>query len=239
MNGLDELVIKVLAFYKQDTSPFTISIWCDALSCYDIKQVSAAFSAYTRRNENFRANPTPADIVKLIEGSGSDQASRAWEKVDKAVRTVGGYKSVIFDDPIIHLAIEEVGGWGALNNQDEETFKFTANHFKSAYKGHVMSTNRPAHKKHLVGFAEAENSSAGRKIEPPVLLGDQNSAMLTYKSGDNAAKMISHSVSFEELASGIISKVKAVEYKPRNDEEIEFNSDNPNDVIKMLTKLRS
>lgn len=182
-------VMGVLTFYKQDTSDFAVDVWVDALSGYDINDIKQAFKTFTRTNENFRAHPYPADIIKLIDGSSSDKASLAWHKVDKAVRTIGGYESVVFDDPVIHVVIEEIGGWSFLNNQDEESFKFLANHFKTAYKGYALREELPTYQKHLVGISEQSNREYGRKIAPPKYVGDIEKARLVWRGGSEEQRI--------------------------------------------------
>lgn len=64
--------------------------------------------------------PKPAEIRERIKGPAITQASleeeaevalgKAWE----AIHSVGRYRSVVFDDPAIHLAIEALGGWGCF-----------------------------------------------------------------------------------------------------------------------------
>lgn len=182
-------VMGVLTFYKQDTSDFAVDVWLDALSGYDINDIKQAFKTFTRTNENYRAHPYPNDIIKLIDGSSSDKASLAWHKVDRAVRTVGGYESVVFDDPIIHVVIEEIGGWGFINNQDEESFKFTANHFKTAYKGYALREELPPYQTHLIGISEQSNREFGREIAPPKYIGDVEKARLVWRGGSEEQRI--------------------------------------------------
>ena len=57
-----------------------------------------------------------SDVVKEIEGSmGEDEkAFIGFIKVIKALEEIGPYKSIVFDDPIIHAVVEALGGWVEL-----------------------------------------------------------------------------------------------------------------------------
>jgi len=63
--------------------------------------------------------PKIADIVRMIDGSTQSAAATAWAKVMRAVGSVGQYQSLAFDDPVIHLAIDETGGWISLCRIEE------------------------------------------------------------------------------------------------------------------------
>jgi hypothetical protein len=59
--------------------------------------------------------PTPADIRKYCSATrDSDleiRIARAKLLIKKAIGSAGIYTTVIFDDPIIHLIIRDIGGW--------------------------------------------------------------------------------------------------------------------------------
>jgi len=63
--------------------------------------------------------PKPADIVRMLGGRTLDRALMAWAKVDKAVRQIGTYESVVFDDALIHRVLHEMGGWVGMGQKTE------------------------------------------------------------------------------------------------------------------------
>jgi len=58
--------------------------------------------------------PKPADIIRAIKGNSQTQSLQAWSKVEDAIRLVGPYRSVVFDDLAIHGVLQEMGGWVKL-----------------------------------------------------------------------------------------------------------------------------
>ncbi len=56
----------------------------------------------------------------MLGGSTQDAALAAWSKVDRAVREVGPYQSVAFDDALIHRVLFEMGGWIPLGSKTED-----------------------------------------------------------------------------------------------------------------------
>ena len=100
----------VMSFYRQEVSDFALDVWWSALKIYDLRAISEAFGKHVANPDNGQFPPKPADIVRMLQGSSQDSALVAWSKVDKAVRSIGLYETVVFDDPIIHRVIMDMGG---------------------------------------------------------------------------------------------------------------------------------
>ena len=64
---------------------------------------------HARRSTRFF--PKPAEVRELVQGSVEDRAREAWRCVLGALEHVGTYESVDFGDPLIHAAVEALGGW--------------------------------------------------------------------------------------------------------------------------------
>lgn len=117
MNAQDKLrLIDVLTaafsiYPNVKLTPMATELWLAALDPFDIRAVQEALSAHVRNPDVGQYPPKPADVVRHLQGASGESAAWAWAKVDRAARTVGGYASVAFDDPAIHLAIEGLGGW--------------------------------------------------------------------------------------------------------------------------------
>lgn len=111
------LVADVYAFYSKNTSRFALKVWWDALKPFDFDAVNQALGMHCMNPDNGQYLPKPSDVVKLLRGSSQDSALEAWTKVDTAVRTVGTYSSVSFDDPIILRVLQDMGGLDRLGHQ--------------------------------------------------------------------------------------------------------------------------
>jgi len=166
-----KLIGAVYAFYRQDTSEFAISVWWEACKPFDLVAVRDALNRHAINPDNGQFMPKPADIVKLLQGSTRDAALVAWSKVDKAVRQCGTYRSVVFDDPIIHRVIQDMGGWIMLGGKTEDEWPFVAKEFENRYRGYRARNEIPEYPAKLLGIAEAENSRYGFACEPPMLIG--------------------------------------------------------------------
>ena len=89
---------------------------------------TALFLALAEHCRASRFFPMLADIVTRIEGNIEDRAALAWSLVRKAVRKYGSGRSIRFsNDPVIHYAIEKMGGWWHLDrvlDNENEPWKF-------------------------------------------------------------------------------------------------------------------
>jgi hypothetical protein len=175
----------VYAFYRQDFSQFAAKVWWSAMTPFDFAAVSEAFSKHCVNPDNGQFMPKPADIVKMLQGSTQDSALVAWTKVDKAVRSVGTYASVAFDDPIIHRVIIEMGGWVSLGTKTEDEWPFIRNEFVNRYRGYKMRNETPEYPPVMIGIAESQNAKNGFQIAPPLLLGQPEKAQMVMLKGSN------------------------------------------------------
>jgi len=197
-----DLMADVYAFYRQDTSSFALGIWWDAMKPFDLVAVTNALSRHCVNPDNGQYMPKPSDIVKLLRGSTQDSALVAWAKVDKAVRNIGTYRSVTFDDPIILLVLQDMGGWIALGTKKEDEWPFLAREFENRYRGYAT---RPSleYPRWLPGIAEAQNSQSGQPVEPPVLIGDAVRAKAALQSGSDTQRIGFQQLSEREMQEAL------------------------------------
>ena len=129
--------------------------------------------------------PKLADIKKLIEGSTQTQGMRAWAKVETAVRSVGAYRSVAFDDPLIHVVIVEMGGWTTLCRSAVDEMPFKAREFERRYAAYRLRRELPNFPPRLMGESESQNRLNGRADYEvrPVLIGDPERAARVIEQG--------------------------------------------------------
>ncbi len=181
------LISGVYSFYRQEISAFAGSVWWQAMKPFDFEAVADALNRHCVNPDTGQFLPKPADVVRMLHGSTQDSAMVAWSKVDKGVRQVGTYASVVFDDPIIHRVIHDMGGWVALGNKDESEWPFVAKEFENRYRGYRVRNETPDYPKQLIGIAEAQNSREGRHSQPPVLIGNSEVAKRVLLGGTDKA----------------------------------------------------
>ena len=103
--------------------------------------------------------------------------------MDKAVRQVGTHRSVVFDDPLIHRVLQEMGGWIGMGQKTEDEWPFVAKEFENRYRGYAMRGERPEYPPVLVGIADATNARGGFKTEQPMLIGAPEKAQEVMRLG--------------------------------------------------------
>lgn len=185
------LLSGVHAFYRQDVSDFAIQVWWQAMRPYDFAAVNDALSRHCINPDNGQFMPKPADVVRMLQGSSRDSALVAWSKVDRAVRTVGTYESVIFDDPLIHVVISDMGGWIGLGSKKEDEWAFVGKEFETRYRGYSSRSECPEYQKVLVGVTQAQNEQMGYRSLPPRLIGNHARAQLVHDKGiEQVEKMV-------------------------------------------------
>jgi hypothetical protein len=173
---LVSLIGDVYAFYRQDFSKFAAGVWVQAMQPFEFKAVADALNRHCVNPDNGQFMPKPADIVKMLQGSTQDSGLVAWSKVDAAIRMRGTYVSVVFDDPVIHRVILDMGGWVQIGGKNETDMPFLKNEFVNRYRGYRMRNEIPAYPPVLIGISEAQNSRQGFESEPPVLIGNPEAA---------------------------------------------------------------
>jgi hypothetical protein len=179
------MVSAVTELYGKAASEFTIGIWWAALRRYDLSAIRQAFDRHVRNPDTGQFAPKPADLIRMMGGTTQDSALVAWAKVDRALRVVGPYRSVVFDDALVHRVLTEMGGWVALGTKTEDEWPFIAKEFESRYRGYKMRNEVPEYPPVLVGMAEAQNQQVGFASEPPMLIGHAPAAEKVRALGSN------------------------------------------------------
>lgn len=166
----------VADYYGKELSEGVISLYWQGLQQYDIEAVEKAMWDHTQNPDNGQFMPKIADLTRAMQGRTQDQAAIAWSKVDAAVRRVGSYQDVVFDDPIIHRVITDMGGWIWFGNQIEDEWPFIAKNFENRYRGYKLRGETPEYQPVLIGMANAQNQQQGFRGNPPILIGNQRAA---------------------------------------------------------------
>lgn len=178
-------------------------LYWQGLSDFDLAAVKQAAARHLRNPDTGQFMPKIADFIRMLQGSTQDSALLAWAKVDKAVRQVGTYEDVVFDDPLIHRVIQDMGGWIGFGSKSEDEWPFVAKEFENRYRGFKAKNEVPEYPGLLIGIATAHNQKEGFKAEPPVLIGNEMRARQVLNGGtDKPAigfKRLSESVERPEI----------------------------------------
>lgn len=187
---LYEFVSGVYAFYRVATSAFALDVWWGATKPFDLCAVKEAFNRHLVNADGGQYLPKPADIAKLIGGGAADAALMAWAKVERAVRLVGPYQSVVFDDAIIHRVVSDMGGWCYFAMVKDDEWPFLRNQFATLYRGYRGRLGNAVYPAQLCGLIEQHNSSGGFRVDPPVLLGNQELCKLVLEGGSDQPMLL-------------------------------------------------
>ena len=123
-------------------------------------------SVFKRLILELRFFPKPADFTDLLRGSTNEMALAAWVKVVEAIRRFGNYRSVHFDDPVIHSCIEVMGGWPKLCEVLEDEVKWKQKEFERLY---AVLSRRGKHPAYLPGTHEIVNANNGHEVESDIV----------------------------------------------------------------------
>lgn len=193
-DSFSQLISSVGDYYGKPVSDLSLSIWWNTLKSFDLIAVREALSAHVQHPDNGQFMPKAADVVRLLGGTTTDRAMLAWSKVDKAIRTIGTYRDVAFDDAIIHRVIAEMGGWIGFGTKTEDELPFVAKEFQTRYRSYVVS-GVEEYPSVLTGIANMHNIRNGLKALPAVLFGDSEKAkQVTEKAKQHELKRAELSV---------------------------------------------
>lgn len=157
-----EVVSAALSIYNDSVTEQSARIWINALERFDVDDIQRAFSLYVQTSDNGHFSPKPADIIRTISGTNTDRAKEAWSKVERAVKTYGHYRTVIFSDPIIHRVIYDLGGWVKICMiNDEKELHFLGIDFEKRYSGYMNRGKIPVFPNRLVGQEEYSRREYG------------------------------------------------------------------------------
>ena len=118
---------------NQPPSAAKIEFYFKALSDLSIEEVETG-ALRVANTKTMKVFPTPAEIREAVRGKAEDLAVIAVDKIQNALRGVGGYESVCFDDPVIHLIIQNYGGWAKLSDIIQDEWKWIRKEFEKHYK---------------------------------------------------------------------------------------------------------
>lgn len=184
-----DLITDVMAYYRQDASPFTIQLFWNACQNFELEQVSAAMQTHCTDAEHGVYPPKVADIVRVLSGTPADRSALAWGKVLDTMMRVGAYSDVVFDDPAIHAAIEDCGGWVKICRSSMDELSYLQHRFCQSHQAYTRSGSF-SYPRLLIGdrSPDHEYEVRGLPVPRPAVIGDVGHARLVYKGGETGGK---------------------------------------------------
>lgn len=160
------LLTDVMAFYGKDVSPFALEVWWSACRQFEMSRVRRALTRHAMDADRGQFAPKPADVVRQLQGTTTDKAALAWGKAIDAAGRVGAYADVVFDDPAIHAAIVDLGGWPKFCRVETKDLSYQQHRFQQSYAAYA---DREAfdHPSILYGDRSPDDVYAKRGLPPP------------------------------------------------------------------------
>lgn len=117
-------ILKLSEAFNAPVSEARASVFFESLADLSIERV---VEACRRARQTLEFFPSPGKLRALAEGVPQDHAEVAWIRFLTAVRHVGSYQSVDFDDEVLHETIRALwGGWATVAESftmDEEPYR--------------------------------------------------------------------------------------------------------------------
>lgn len=166
-----------------------ILLWWQRMERYDLEAVERAFIAHGRDSERGRFMPQPADLIGHLDGSRSDKSQLAWGKAFEAASRVGAYTDVVFDDPAIHAAIDDLGGWPKFCRSETADLSYLQHRFCESYKAYIGRENFE-YPRRLTGDRSPDDVYTKRGLPPPkpAIVGDIERARAVFLGGQIGGK---------------------------------------------------
>lgn len=204
---LDEfakMIENMMGYYRRDCSDAMIDLYWGGLCCYELESVRAAIGVHMRDPEEGKFEARISHIVKIIEGSKSDRAVWAWSLAQEAAGSVGAYQDLIFEDPVIHAVIEDMGGWPAFCRFQEKDLSYHQHRFALAYRAHAASqqVSGLVYPALLSGDRQSDDWRVSRGLSPvtPTLIGNRQACAQVYAGGSMTGRLqISSKTSASQL----------------------------------------
>lgn len=187
-----DYLAEVADFYQRPSSVTLLELYWRLLKRYSFTDIKQAFDRHALDPKRCPFMPKPGELLAYIEGSHETRALQAWSRVCAAIRCVGRYDSIVFDDALIHVVIRDMGGWVTLCQTTQRELSFQEKSFVTRYLGYLLRppTDYPCV---LFGLTAQQNGSYSEASSPAlVFFGDRERALQVYRSGNDTAYAITH-----------------------------------------------
>ncbi len=172
------LIAGVYELYGKDISEPVLGMWWEAMRGLELGAVRGALNRHAMNPDAGMFLPKPADVIRELGGTSQDASLLAWSRTVEAVRSIGSWESVKFDDPIINRVIVDLGGWIWLCAQTEREWPFVEKRFRDAYRAWMhrgLEGTDPVAR--LPGHFEAQNALRGYEPQAPRQIADAQRAV--------------------------------------------------------------
>ncbi|MCO7216856.1 DUF6475 domain-containing protein [Halomonas sp. OfavH-34-E] len=178
--------------YNRSVTSGTIELVFRALQSLELDEIQRALTLHIQSPDTGQFPPKPGDVIKFARGDSQSRTLQAWAKVERAIRSVGHYRDVCFDDPLIHAVIERMGGWPKVAMVDsEKDIVWLRQRFEAQYRAYAIHKPEewPAF---LPGVSTQQNAQIGQHSRGRLpgkdiaVIGDQRRAMQVAERGRGA-----------------------------------------------------
>lgn len=183
------LIAGVFAYHRQPCSDALVGMYWRGCQHWELEQVKKAIDALTRDPEAGKFPPKIGDLARILEGTATDRAALAWGKVHEAMSSVGAYTDVVFDDPAIHAAVDDCGGWPKLCRTELKDLSYLQHRFSEAHRAYV-GRGTFDYPRRLMGDRSPDHDyeRRGLPLPKPALIGNANRCREVYMGGGAAGK---------------------------------------------------
>ena len=176
--------------YGKSITQELVEIYWRALKHLDIQEVEKVITLHIDDADEGKWWPQPGHLKRYLTGGGASQALQAWSKAVRAINRPGPYATVVFDDPIIHAVIYDMGGWIKYCQLVDKDHPFKSLEFEKRYRGYLVQSAFLHYPKQLPGIEAKANQTYDKPIVP-TLIGDPIKAKQVFDGG-NDPKAIHH-----------------------------------------------
>jgi hypothetical protein len=147
---------------RPQPSAAAAGLWAETLKRFHPLTVCEAIKRWVAEPERHYGPPQPNDIARLIDGTPEERAALGWQKFVHAVRCLSPYRSVAFDDPILHAVVRHMGGWVKLvQTMDDQTLDGYRLEFEKSYRSLVAGGVPLDTPLRLLGVVEEDHARRG------------------------------------------------------------------------------
>mgnify|MGYP001613384076 CR=1 FL=1 len=166
----DKRIVMLAEMHDKKISEGLLNLYWEALKDLLFEDFNRVANVLARSSKFF---PKPVEFRDQVLPDITAQASLAYGKVEKAFTQAGIYKTVVFDDPVIHAVVENLGGWVNYCNLPDEELKWYRKDFEHKYihfasliiQGKIFPSVK------LAGLYERD-THASIEAKTPALIGD-------------------------------------------------------------------
>lgn len=141
--------------------PDTLDFIFDCLQDLEFDEIMNGLLRHANNPDECNFWPKPGKIREHLMGSSTSMAQREWRKVEHAIRCIGPYDDVAFNDAITMQVIHEMGNWQRFATAETRNLEFLENDFKKNYRGYLQSGLRTKPPEVFMGQINLDRQAKG------------------------------------------------------------------------------